>query len=211
MGAVFGYFGTYTRTFLSMWELTIGNYASICNLLINDVSEWYGHGILLYKVTVGFAVVKVITGVFLHETFKTANTDDELMVLQKRRAQHKHKRKMQRFMREADADMDGNIQRGELREILADADVLTWLAAQGLEVADVDLLFELLDGGDGQISQGELTTGIARLKGPARSIDLFGLMHMTSFIQAHINELCTELDVIKTMITNAGFVPHRRS
>merc|ERR1712007_51981 len=94
--SVFTYFGTFSRCILTMWELTLGNYAGICRTLVNDVHELYGYAIVLYKVVVGFAVIKVISGVFLHETFKTAASDDELMIVQKKRLQEKHGRKMKR-------------------------------------------------------------------------------------------------------------------
>merc|ERR1719240_630291 len=78
---VFGYFGTFSRSMLTMWELTLGNYAGICRTLVDEVHELYGFAIVVYKVVVGFAVIRVIIGVFLHETFKTASSDDELMIV----------------------------------------------------------------------------------------------------------------------------------
>lgn len=172
-----------------MWEVTLGNYAAISRTLVNDVSELYGYVITVYKVVVGFAIIRVISGVFLHETFKTAAMDDELMIVQKRRTQQKHARKMARLMKEADESNDGCLQREELKTILSYRDVKTWLAAQELDVEDVDLLFDLLDGGDGSISTTELTKGVARLKGAAKSMDMHGLMHMTTAIKKQVDEL----------------------
>merc|ERR1719171_1919048 len=77
---VFSYFGTFTRATLTMFEVTLANWAPACRLLSNNVSEVYGLVFVLYKLIVGFAVVKVITGVFLHETFKVAQGDDDLMI-----------------------------------------------------------------------------------------------------------------------------------
>merc|ERR1712007_122789 len=87
---LFTYFGTFTRTMITMTELTLGNFVPVCRYLSEHIDEGYGHGILIYKVVVGFGMLKVMTGVFLHETFKAAGSDDELMVVQKKRAQQKH-------------------------------------------------------------------------------------------------------------------------
>merc|ERR1712137_576271 len=137
---------------LTMWELTLGNYAAIGRVLVDDVSEIYGFVVIMYKVFVGFAIIRVISGVFLHETFKIAASDDELMIVQKKRAQQKHARKMQRLMRAADQSGDGALEREELRNVLACPDVKTWLAAQDLDIDDADLLFNLLDNGDGSLT-----------------------------------------------------------
>jgi len=186
---VWSYFGTFSKTILTMWELTLGNYAPVSNLLVVNVGEVYGYVITTYKVCVGFAVVKVITGVFLHETFRTANSDDELMIMQKRRSKSKHVKKMLQFLTAADDSNDGVLQREELKKILENPDMKVWLSAQDLDVVDVDLLFDFLDGGEGHISSAELISGVARLKGAARSIDLVGLMHMTSSLNTQMKDL----------------------
>jgi len=148
-------------------------------------------------VAVGFAIIRVIAGVFLIETFRTAASDDELMVVQKRRTQTRHARKMARLLREADESNDGFLQRDELKKVLSNHDVKTWLGAQELDVDDVDLLFDLLDDGDGAITMAELTKGVARLKGAAKSIDVHALMYLTTAIHAQINELISLHDPSK--------------
>merc|ERR1719171_1141632 len=77
---VFLYFGTFTRATLTMFEVTLANWVPACRLLSNNVNEAYAMLFILYKCVVGFAIIKVITGVFLHETFKVAQGDDELMI-----------------------------------------------------------------------------------------------------------------------------------
>merc|ERR1712007_236866 len=120
---------------------------------------------------------------------KTAASDDELMIVQKKRLQQKHASKMMRFMKEADESNDGLLQRDELKKICAIPDVKVWFAAQELDVDDVDLLFDLLDGGEGHISVTDLIHGVAKLKGSAKAIDMVGLMHMTSSLSSHLCEL----------------------
>merc|ERR1712137_1439787 len=148
-------------------------------------------GVLVYKMAIGFAVLSVIRGVFLHETFKAASSDDELMVVQKRRAQRKHEEKMKRLFSQANMSCEGGIQRSEFQDLLQDDTVRVWLAAQDVEVGDGTLLFDLMDDGDKKLTVEELVKGVARLRGPARSLDLIGLMHMTS----HLSYLVRRLEV----------------
>jgi len=192
---IWSYFGTFTRAFLTMFEFTLANWITPCRYLTNYVHEGYGFFVLIYKLIGGFAVVTVITGVFLHETFKVASTDDELMVVQKRRAAQKHVSKMQKLLMEADSSCDGIIQKDEWVSVLQNPKIQTWLAAQELEVSNPDALFEYLSGGDGGISADELIAGVARLKGPARSMDMVAMMHKTQDID-------TQLETILELLEN---------
>merc|ERR1712070_648351 len=157
---------------LTMFEVTLGNWVPACRLLVEVVSEVWSPLFMIYLCVVGFSVVKVITGVFLHETFKVAGSDDELMIMQKERVTQKHRHKMQRFLMEADNTGDGRMDYQEFDKVMTDERVRTWLSAMGLEVRDVKGLFELLDDGDHTISSSELCNGVSRLKGEARSLDL---------------------------------------
>merc|ERR1719272_2613155 len=113
---VFEYFGTFTRSFLSLFEVTLGNWAPIARLLHENVSEYFLPFILLYLSVVVFAVLNVIRAVFLHETLKVASGDDEMMILQKERAVRKYMRNMNMFFNEADADGDGSVTFAEFAE-----------------------------------------------------------------------------------------------
>merc|ERR1719330_701779 len=101
-----------------MFELTLGNWIPVSRLIIENVSEWYIIPMLVYKLVMGFAVVKVITGVFLHETFKVAATDDDLMVVQKTRASAKFRAQMTKLFATADKDASGSLSKSELKQIL---------------------------------------------------------------------------------------------
>jgi len=180
---VFLAFGTFNRYIFTMYELTLANWIPVCHLLVNNVSTTAGYVALVFKIVVGFAIVRVVVGVFMFETFQTAATDDELMIHQTSKIQHQHALKMARFMREADENGDGSLDASEFLEYLRSDGVRTWLSAQGLNEEDDELLFDLLDDGDGSLSPSEVSRGISRLKGPAKSMDVICLMHMTSLLQ----------------------------
>mmetsp|Transcript_14543 Transcript_14543/g.45723 ORF Transcript_14543/g.45723 Transcript_14543/m.45723 type:complete len:460 (-) Transcript_14543:20-1399(-) len=186
---IYSYFGSFSRSMISMFELTLANWPQICWMLVNQVSEWYGLAVVLYKLVVGFAVLVVVTGVFLHETFKVASSDDDLMLVQKQRATKNHARKMERLFREADTSNDGIIDRDEFKKVLKIDKVRTWLSAMELEVSDPDLLFDFLDDGDEVLTVEELIGGVARLKGSARNIDVVALMHNVNKLYDLVEEL----------------------
>jgi len=143
------------------------------------MGEWYSLVFVMYQCVVGFAVVKVITGVFLHETFKVAASDDELMIIQKQRLKKKHSQKMRLLLEEADMGGDGKVGWFEFKNIMEEPRVKTWLSAMELDVRDIRAFFDMLDDGDHEIDLNELIDGVSRLKGNARSLDMVTLLYDT--------------------------------
>jgi len=185
---LFEYFGTFSRSMLTMTELTLGNFVPVCRFINENVDEWHGHLLAIYKVVIGFALLRVVSGVFLLETFKAASSDDELMVVQKKRATQRHESKMMQLFNRA--AIDGHVQKEKFGEILQDKTVRTWLSAQEIEPGDGSLLFDLMDDGDHRLSSSELTKGLTRLKGAAKSVDVVSLLYVTT----HISDLVKKID-----------------
>jgi len=183
-------FGTFTRGVLSMFEITLGNWAPIVRIMHENVGEVIGHVLLFYRLIVGEAIIRVITGVFLVETMKVAQSDDDLMIVQKQRQTRTHIKKMQTLFQETDRSGDGFLDEEEFREVMQDSRVKAWLAAMDLEVRDTDLIFSLIDDGDHKISAEELVLGVGRLKGPARSVDLITLMTEHRRIEEMMSKMC---------------------
>merc|ERR1719408_274373 len=98
---VFKFYGTFARCILTMFEITLGNWKPPCAALVENVSEFWMLFSLSHKFLIGFSVVSVITGVFIQETFKVANINDEIMVLNKERSMKAHVRKMTALLEHA--------------------------------------------------------------------------------------------------------------
>jgi Ca2+-binding EF-hand superfamily protein len=193
---VFKYYGSFARTMLTMFEITLGNWMPPCRALVENVSEWYMLFFLCHKLIIGFSVVSVIGAVFIQETFKVATTDDRIMVMTKERARKTHAAKMLSLFDKMDVDNDGGISLQELDDMLADTEVKTRLSAtMDLDVRDCSGFFALLDkDGDGMISFEELSDGVSRLKGMARSYDVASLHHTTSEVKKLVREVKERLD-----------------
>eukprot|EP00929_Paragymnodinium_shiwhaense_P016262 TRINITY_DN12451_c0_g3_i2.p1 TRINITY_DN12451_c0_g3~~TRINITY_DN12451_c0_g3_i2.p1 ORF type:complete len:669 (-),score=116.82 TRINITY_DN12451_c0_g3_i2:19-1908(-) len=169
---VFQYFGTFSRTMLTMFELTLGNWVPVSRMLMEKVSEWYVLFTFFHKCVVGFAVVNVINGVFLQKTFAVAAADDHIMISRKARAEKVHAVKMKQLFETADLDRDNLLDRNEFRNAMKDPVLKDWLAAMEITILDEDAFFELIACGDSHITQEELSRETARLKGNARSVDM---------------------------------------
>lgn len=205
---VFAYFGTCSRAILSMFELTLGNWPVIARILQDKVSEWYFAFSIAHKVTIGFDVIGVINGVFMQETFKVAGSDDKIMMRQRDREKKLHTKKMKRLFEHADESGDGILDMEEFIQVLENPSVRTWLAAQDLSINSNEAaanLFRLLDDGDAALTAMELVEGVARLKGPAKSMDLavFKLDFMK--FKEDVSKLAELVESIGGQVVEGGF------
>jgi len=190
---VFTYFGSFTRAFLTMFEITLANWPVACRVLIENVSELFIIYAVLHKMILGFAVVGIVNGIFISETFRVASVDNAVMVRQAMRRQRTHCDKMQRLFEQADKNGDGRLSKEEWIDICKDDYVQNWLFSQEIHAEDAHLLFEQLDdSNDGRLTASELIEGTARLKGPAASMNLTAKINR---IDANLREINDELIV----------------
>merc|ERR1719229_1935700 len=87
---VYTYFGTFSRSLLTMFEITLANWPPACRLLMENVNEWLIIYVVGHKLTIGFAVVNVVNAVFIQETFRVATLDDKVMIRHRAREAKAH-------------------------------------------------------------------------------------------------------------------------
>jgi len=210
---VYSYFGSFTRALVTMFEVTLANWAPACRLVSDNVNEWYALFFLLYKCTVGFAMLSVITGVFLHETFKVAANDDDIMIADKERANVVYIEKLRAFFNEADQSGDGWLTWDEFEAVVSQERVKTYLSALELDVNELEDLFTMLDDGDGRMSCDEFLGGVKRVKGQAKSIDVVRLLYDIQKMAVEVGTLKTEFSAYMRGSTKVslGVIANRRS
>merc|ERR1712194_616440 len=148
---VFEYWGSFSRAVLTTFEMTLADFTIPCRMLSEYVNEWFAVFFVAHKLTIGFAVIGVINGVFIQETFKVADTDDQLMIRQRERAMKTHAQKMDRLFVAADETGDGLLDMGEFLATMKEPEVQTWMASMDLDVEDAGVVFQLVDAdGDGR-------------------------------------------------------------
>lgn len=186
---VYRYYGTFSKTLLTMFEVLFANWAPACRVLIDNVSEWYSVAFIVYRCFVGFAVLNVVNAVFVQSTMKVALADEEIISNEKARSQETYRRRVNHIFRQADVSGDGIIDLPEFIRLLEHPQLQVWLHLLELDTTDLFGLFKMLDDGDGEISVEEFEAGIKRMKGTAKSLDLHMLAHTVMKINAKVDTL----------------------
>lgn len=170
---VFLYYGTFSRTTLSMFEIMFANWSPPCRVLVESVSEYFAIFFLVYRCILGFAVLNVVNAVFVQQTMKTASSDEELAFKQKEKDIAAYARKVKKLFQSMDASGDGSISLDEFSKLVTSPKLKFWMSQLELEYHDLMSLFEFLDNGDGEITLSEFIEGAARLRGSAKALDIW--------------------------------------
>lgn len=188
---VFRYYGTCTKTLLTMFEVLFANWAPPARVLIDNVSEWYSLVFVIYRCFVGFAVLNVVNAVFVQSTMKVAQADEEFIVKEKKKAEEAYRQKVTTLFRQVDTSGDGKIDVHEFKRLLKAPKLQAWLSQLEIETTDLWGLFKMLDQGEGEISLKDFEDGTMRIKGWARSYDVAQL-------KASIQRLHNKIDSVLT-------------
>jgi len=114
----------FSRSMLTMFEITLGNWMVPRRVLVEHVSEWYMLFFLVHKLVIGFSVVAVISAVFISGTLNVAKVDDRVMMIDRERANKAHM-KVTLLFDHADEDGSGATDVDEFENILQDPDIKT--------------------------------------------------------------------------------------
>eukprot|EP00747_Dinoflagellata_sp_TGD_P103287 gnl/TRDRNA2_/TRDRNA2_168913_c0_seq6.p1 gnl/TRDRNA2_/TRDRNA2_168913_c0~~gnl/TRDRNA2_/TRDRNA2_168913_c0_seq6.p1 ORF type:complete len:480 (-),score=67.96 gnl/TRDRNA2_/TRDRNA2_168913_c0_seq6:60-1499(-) len=165
-------YGSLVRSMITLYEtVTDGiHWGEAMDPLERNISYWITPVFIAYITFAIFAVMNVVTGVFVESSIRQAEEDrDEMMLDQLKVLFLSH-----------DEDESGAINLEEFQKFLKRPELQTMLKEMQLDPRDGDLLFELLDEDrSGEITNEELVSGCMRLRGQARNLELAAFMHET--------------------------------
>jgi len=190
---LYRYFGTFTKSLFTMFELAFANWPPVSRMLGENCSEWFMMLAVIFKLSMGFAVIGVVNGIFMQETM-TAAFDDQIMIRRHERSRHFHDKKMHQLFEKLDKDGSGQLDCTEVVTALKDKSVREWLASMDISfTVPESKIFALIDvDNDKSLSFEELKKGIAHIKGPARSIDLITLTREVREMRDMLRKSCEQ-------------------
>lgn len=185
------YFGSWSNSMLTMWQITLapGAWVGIGRTLIFEVSYHYIWFFVAYVWVVTFAVIRVITAIFLQQTMRAVSKDDDIANHEQVVKQNRDMAMIRQIFEEKDRDGGGDLNRCEFASVFEDPRSKRWLNELGMEVSHVSSLFQLMDDGDGLITYDEFISGVLRLRGGARTVDLATLLLESKRIRSMLAQI----------------------
>lgn len=181
-------------------------YASIVSLYsaITGGNDWMAYGeqlqdlddnhfyFVLFMFYIGFCLVgmlNVVTGIFVDSAVCT-RTEDEVVDSYTEDLE-RTSNEVRRIFKEADIDDSGMLTSEEFMNCLSsNAWVAAYFSGLSIDTSDAATVFTLMDtDGSGDLTVDEFVEGTMKLKGSARSIDIFSMMFDHARLAAQVNKL----------------------
>jgi len=180
---VFAYYGSFTRSMITMFEVHLASFAPACRILVDHLGETYAFLFLAYRCLAGFAILNVINAVFIQQTMKVAQQDNDIMILmieQQAKANARYAKELKQWFQTMDENHDNELSWEELNKASDEPNLKLWMRQLDIEPSNLRNLFEIVDiNGDGAIDFDELLDGASKIKGTAKKVDLvYMLMQM---------------------------------
>jgi hypothetical protein len=168
------YFGTLVTSMDSLYMAISGgaDWGTMVRPL-GLLPAYYRPAFYLYITFTMFAVLNVLTAVFIESTMLHCQQDREFIIQSEMSAKRRFMSTMEEVFDELDSNNSGKISLDELEAHLHEPDVAAYFSALDLDIKRVRKLFTLIDWDrSGGIDREEFTFGCLRLKGAAKSLDL---------------------------------------
>jgi hypothetical protein len=196
-------FGTIDKAFLSLFmSMSGGNDWSAYYETLVVLPPWYRFGFLMFIIFCLFAVVNIVTGVFVESALQSNVKDRDIVVHEELQTKKQYLQAMQEIFEEMDEDGKGTISLCEFEDKLQDERVIAYFNVLKLDVSDAVILFQLLDGDQSdEVGIDEFLEGCYKLQGESRSLDMKIMQYEVRFLKDHFKELTGAFEHLYNLIT----------
>eukprot|EP00930_Biecheleria_cincta_P071644 TRINITY_DN59116_c0_g1_i1.p1 TRINITY_DN59116_c0_g1~~TRINITY_DN59116_c0_g1_i1.p1 ORF type:complete len:676 (-),score=104.39 TRINITY_DN59116_c0_g1_i1:74-2044(-) len=167
------YFGTLERSFVNLYmAMSGGNDWTVYYDELAKMGSMYHYLFLIFITFAIFAVVNIVTGVFVDSALQSNTTDASMLVQEELEIKKAKLAAMNDVFQNLDEDGTGAFTIDEFEQRLRDERVQAYFSTMKLDVGDAKALFRLLDyDQSNEITIDEFVAGCAQLQGEARSLD----------------------------------------
>jgi len=182
---MYHFFGSLPRVIFTLFKCVVGgvNWDDVATPLMRKVSPLIGVVFTIYIAFCMFAIMNMLTGVFVDQAMEKVREDKDYIVAKQIR---------DIFLPEADSgeSVSEEIDWDTFQLRMQSPIMQDYLAMLGLSAAEANGLFHLLDRHDrGTISSQDIVDGCLRLHGPARTLDLALMRRELSQLKARLHQV----------------------
>ena len=208
-GLWLGRLGAVTRVPLASLRAKVtfaGNWPTNARPVIELVNPVFVIFFFGYITVIVFALIRVISALFLKDTLDAAQSDADLAVVERKERRNQYVAKLRALFTTIDNRNTGMITEKQLKQVLDHPNIHAYLETLGLDVKEGVALFHILDDGaprllsircakaeDGQVTLQEFINGIMHCKGEARAIDQVIMQAELRQLARRVDKLCTSM------------------
>jgi len=184
-------YGDGAKALWTVFEMTFsGGWPGFVTPIVEGVSPLYAFIFIPYVVVVVFAVIRIVSALFLKETLAQASQEAEQMVRDRMKDVENTLNNLNALFQAADTSGDGHLNLEELTALVSHERVKLLLGKLGVDAGDSEALFHVLDDDNsGHVPREEFISGIKKVKGEARSMDLIPVANHTKQILKQLESL----------------------
>jgi len=140
------FYGDGFKSLQTVFEMTFsGCWPNYARPVIEDVSSYYTPFFVVYITFVIFAMIRVISALFLKETLNQAARDAEMMVRERSKKSNALQKELLDLFHEADSSGDNLLSRAELNAVTTHPKVSLWLQELGLQISTNCLILLIME------------------------------------------------------------------
>lgn len=191
---LFDHYGTFMNASYT-FEITFsGGWPALVRPLLEDFGFSFAFPCMLYVVLVVFAALRLISALFVRSTLQLLSNDTGAAVLERFEQSAELERKLVALFHEADEEGDQSLTLEELRHLLSFPEIVHYFSILEVDVHDAEMLFHVLDDGDGVLTVKEFCDGIPRIRGVAKSLDIVCLQREAREMRLEFQNVLQQLD-----------------
>lgn len=164
------FFGTLDRSMLTLfWAIAGGlSWAEATQTLSDFGFVLTGLAFVFYVATMSFAILNVLTGVFVNSASIAANCEKDRKMLEI----------LRKIFLQVDYDQSGNLTQNEFQSLLKHKDITMCLQTLDIPPYQANHLFTLIDADEsGHVEIDEFLRGVEMLQGTLKAIDFATFLH----------------------------------
>eukprot|EP00443_Scrippsiella_acuminata_P065993 CAMPEP_0115388844 /NCGR_PEP_ID=MMETSP0271-20121206/9386_1 /TAXON_ID=71861 /ORGANISM="Scrippsiella trochoidea, Strain CCMP3099" /LENGTH=241 /DNA_ID=CAMNT_0002812349 /DNA_START=166 /DNA_END=892 /DNA_ORIENTATION=+ len=160
-----------------------------------DFPSFYYWLFLVYVAVAYFAILNVVTGIFVETTLQVANVDREDIITEEMRNKELYMQKVHQMFIDMDKDSSDTLTMDEFKTAVKDKRAIAYFNALELDFTDVATLFVLLDRDQsGSINLDEFLRGCMRLKvRPGQELDIAKIQYELEWLMHNMTYIVNQI------------------
>lgn len=204
---LFDLYGSFGKSVLTLFRAVSGSDWGALAAPLNKLGPLFGVVWALYIGFMVFGVLNILTGIFVEESIKAAESDCSIAVQDQLEKEEELLTIVSTVFMALDSDGSDELSRAEFDRLLDNDRIMAHLSSIGIEMRKAKNLFDLLDDDrSGYLTLEEVVAGLMQSQGDAKAVEILGLRRDMKNMQRHIFKIQRALGIARSSssVTDQG-------